>query len=236
MFPPSRHVTPQDENALVYSEGMDYFASSDEGSSLGSRSPLLCRLLQKHNKARELWADVASGDGRYATQMIENGCRVIAIDIDRGALTKTWHRAGTAGRPSLSLLQQNAATSISLSDKSVDGLLCVGFLHYFSPPVLTRIILEAHRLLKPHGVLLVELSTDVRRVDCSAPEQLVLRGHEYSTEEGTAVIGHALSGLFSSELSIEHVGPKRITIFGKPFLWESTDIYVEARKLSFLGA
>lgn len=96
--------------------------------------------------------DFGCGEGHYsipASKAVGESGKVYALDKDGQALNELAIKIRNAGIKNIEILKREAGTS--LSDDSVDVVLCYDVVHYFKNryPVYR----EFHRVLKPGGIL-----------------------------------------------------------------------------------
>jgi SAM-dependent methyltransferase len=219
----------EDPADFLFTEGIDFFSIPSDVSFMGKQRPGIVKLCAETSIAGT-WLDVASGDGRNTGVLLERAERVIAIDADRSALSKLWHRTAESERKKLELLVHNVADALPLRDEAVDGALCVGILHFF-PSYLVRVVIhDVCRVLKPGGTLLLEFSTDVLRLPVEDNGVPVLRGAEHRYEAARGLLADALKQSFVYDTFEEVIGGEPMILHGKPFMWSSRDIQVHAVK------
>jgi ubiquinone/menaquinone biosynthesis C-methylase UbiE len=99
--------------------------------------------------------DLGCGTGTLAIQLAHAIplARVIGLDGDPGALRRAAEKAHAAGAE-IELIEA-FATAIPLPDRSVDCVTCSLVLHHLSPTAKACALEEAHRVLRPRGVLLI---------------------------------------------------------------------------------
>lgn len=94
-------------------------------------------------------ADVGTGTGFLAEAALDQGARVIGIDISEGMLDQVSTRL--SGRPFEP--RQTDGTELPLADAEVDAVLANMFLHHAEDPSAT--IARMARALKPGGTLVI---------------------------------------------------------------------------------
>ena len=94
-------------------------------------------------------ADVGTGTGFLAEAALDQGARVIGIDISEGMLDQVSTRL--SGRPFEP--RQTDGTELPLADGEVDAVLANMFLHHAEDPPAT--IARMARALKPGGTLVI---------------------------------------------------------------------------------
>jgi SAM-dependent methyltransferase len=87
--------------------------------------------------------DLAAGSGRNALFLASLGCRVVAVDLARGALERI------RGRSAVIDLVQMDLDRPGFRPASIDGLVSVGFLD-------RRLFPLFHRWLRPGGILVFD--------------------------------------------------------------------------------
>lgn len=117
-----------------------------------------------------------------------------------------------------------------MADESLDGVLCVGLLQYFSADLIRGLLEEVWRLLKTGGTLILELSTEIERRPADGTEATLQRGMNYCFEDACELLRDALAGYFDYELRDEAIHRKPMMLRGRPFTWSSRDVHVQAIK------
>jgi SAM-dependent methyltransferase len=224
-----REPCEQDLASFLFTEGIDFFSIPADVSFMGKQRPGVVKLCAETDIVGT-WLDLGSGDGRNTGLLLERAERVIAIDADRSALSKLWHRTAASERERLELLVHNLVDALPLPDELVDGALCVGVLHFFPGYLVRAVINDVCRALKPGGTLLLELSTDVLRLPAEGEGVPALRGAEHSYDLARGLLARACEQSFAYEMFEEAVESEPMTLYGKPFVWSSRDIHVRAVK------
>ncbi|MEZ0393717.1 MAG: methyltransferase domain-containing protein [Desulfurococcaceae archaeon] len=110
--------------------------------------------------------DVGSGAGRFAIPMARRvgpGGLVYAIDVDREALDELEKWAREEGLENVRAILADATAGLPLGSSVADLVLMANVLHDFvRAGAGDRVVREAHRVLKPGGLLdVVEFKKDV---------------------------------------------------------------------------
>lgn len=220
----------QDPAAFLFTEGIDFFSIPSDVSFMGGQRPGIVKLCAETEMAGT-WLDVASGDGRNTGVLLGRAEHVVAIDADKSALSKLWHRTPQSERAKLELMVHNVADALPLSDEAADGALCVGLLHYFPSYLVRAVIADVCRVLKPGGTLLLEFSTDVLRLPVEDDGVPARRGVEHRFDDACGLLAETLTQSFAYETFEEVVDREPMILLGKPFTWSSRDIHVRAVKI-----
>lgn len=98
--------------------------------------------------------DIGCGTGRHATALALRGFEVVALDFAPAMLARATARAARQGA-ALDLRQADVRARLPFDDGSFEVVLCSYVLQTINDPV--ALLREARRVLRPHGVLLVEV-------------------------------------------------------------------------------
>jgi ubiquinone/menaquinone biosynthesis C-methylase UbiE len=98
--------------------------------------------------------DIGGGPGRYALTLAEQGYTVTLVDLSPANLALAQQKDAEAASHLQAILQANALDLSSFPAESFDAALLMGPLyHLLEPAERLQALREAHRLLKPGGVL-----------------------------------------------------------------------------------
>lgn len=157
--------TKPEEDKYVFTEGIDYFTTGKNSIwGIGDKDTL--QLLKKTEIHGE-WLNLAAGDGRYNSSLLEKADLVVASDIDESALSKLWHNTPKKYQSELKTKSFDITKNFPFEDKSFDGVFCTGTLHLFPTEILQKIISEIDRVLKPKGIVIIDFATDIKRTSPS---------------------------------------------------------------------
>ena len=112
----------------------------------------LSRLVRRESAV----ADIGAGVGHYAEFLAGRGCRITLVDISRRLLEAARDRLGKAGLSGqIDRAILSSATDLrEIGSRSVDVVLCLGpFYHLWTIAERRKAVSEAHRILKPNGIL-----------------------------------------------------------------------------------
>jgi len=188
-----RFTTPQkaDVSNNIFTEGLNYFEHG-KGSIWGSDDPQMVKLI-KNNVLGGKWLNLGSGDGRYNSVLLELSDSLVALDIDKGALSKLWHDAPKKLRDKLKMTVADATKGLPFENETFDGVFCDSFLHMFPNEVSAKIIFEINRVIKSKGKLIFEFATETERVFLGEGEYYKKQSTSHKLSETKAMIQTCLS-------------------------------------------
>ena len=121
--------------------------------------------------------DIGGGPGRYAIALSRLGYQVTLVDLSAGCLAVAQEKAAAAGVSLFEVKQANALDLQDVETGSFDAALLFGPLyHLLLETERKQAIIEAHRVLKPGGLLFGAFITrfaPFRRALTTDPEWLV---------------------------------------------------------------
>lgn len=109
--------------------------------------------------------NVAAGDGRFNNLILETATKVTAIDISEPELELLKKDCPNNLKNKLVTEKLDITKRMPYQDQTFDGIFCTGTLHLFEEEVLTNILSEIKRILKPNGKLILDFATDITRLD-----------------------------------------------------------------------
>jgi SAM-dependent methyltransferase len=131
-----------------------------ELSRLTKYSPIeyriTARYLERMIPAGALVADIGVGGGDYSELLARRGCRVHLVDVSQRLLDHVVDRLADAGLfGQIAAIHHISATALAAFDDQVlDAALMLGpFYHLTSPHERARAAMEAHRVVRPGGIL-----------------------------------------------------------------------------------
>ncbi len=110
-------------NSLIFSEDVDY-SQTEDTSIWGNGNPQTLSLLSELINDKKLfgtWLHFASGDGRYNNILLGEADKVVATDIDTGALKKLTKTTSESLLKKLVVKKQNIAEKFPFSESTFDG-------------------------------------------------------------------------------------------------------------------
>ena len=122
--------------------------------------------------------DVAAGDGRFITSLLELSDTVTAIDIDEKELEDLKDTSNKLYTKVVDITKV-----FPFEDSSFDGVFCTGTLHLFNKETISFIISEMTRCLKPRGKLILDFATDIERLDTNGNKVVFSGEGNYTTTE-----------------------------------------------------
>jgi len=151
-----------DERHYIFTEGINYFKTGKE-SIFGAGDKFTLDFLEKA-KIQGKWLNLAAGDGRYNLQLLQKADAVVAADIDESALSKLWHATPPECREKLENAVFDITKRFPFANNSFDGVFCTAALYVVPKKILTKIVKEINRVLKPNGRVIFDFATDIKRV------------------------------------------------------------------------
>jgi ubiquinone/menaquinone biosynthesis C-methylase UbiE len=154
-------MTPKDENPKLASEIIAHYEAVDEAQRLEKPESEIERLRTQELLLRYLppppavILDVGGGAGVYAFWLADRGYQVHLIDGVALHISQAEEAAKHRGGPPVASISQGDARQIEHPESSVDGVLLLGPLYHLTERSDRILALrEAHRVLRPGGVLL----------------------------------------------------------------------------------
>ncbi len=166
-----------------------------------------------------------AGDGRYTNPLLRQGNRVVAADLDLGALFALWALKIPAELlPGLQLIKMDLFHP-SFINGSFDNLLCTGTLYVFPPERLEGVFPEFARVLKPDGKLVLDFLTE-RHTESLSDDPLEGESlYQYSYKQGREI----LQGLLASQFNIKKITETLIDVM---LTGEGTHYRLTGRKIN----
>lgn len=105
--------------------------------------------------------DIGCGTGRISLIMAKLGADVSCVDLSAAMLKHLKLEASRKKVASRITTIESSADKLALDDNSFDIVTCFGLLEHLPAAVRRRTILEAFRLLKPNGKMLVVVNNSL---------------------------------------------------------------------------
>jgi SAM-dependent methyltransferase len=153
-------------NKFIFTENLDY-SNTPIKSIWGAGDPETLQVLKKLVSEKKLfgkWLHFAAGDGRYNNLLLHEVKKVIATDIDKGALEKLQKTTPEDLSSKLSIKVQNITKPFPFNDRTFNGVFNTGTLHLFPQNLLEAILGETYRVLITNGLFIFDFATDVKRI------------------------------------------------------------------------
>lgn len=215
-----------EEDRYIFTEGIDYSKTGKTSIwGLGDKDTLE---LLKNTEVRGKWLNLAAGDWGYTSNLLKKADFVVASDIDESALNKLWQNTPKQYVEKLETKVFNITKRFPFENNEFDGVFCTGTLHLFPKDILQTIFLEINRVLKPHGKIIIDFATDIKRVLRNG--KLVTFGKEplYTLEEAKTILKKLFKNYKIKMLKSEV--PEYLTRTKPPYKFSSKFILLVADK------
>jgi ubiquinone/menaquinone biosynthesis C-methylase UbiE len=123
------------------------------------RNTFYWNLLESENRAQPLLIlDAATGTGSLAIFLKNTSHKIIGLDISEEMIRRAKEKASNLPGPSIAWCQADALL-LPFLDKTFDCIYSVNFLHLIEPNKQMIFIRELERILKPQGILIINLTS-----------------------------------------------------------------------------
>lgn len=180
--------------------------------------------------------ELGSGDGRQTKYLLESGASsVLAMDIDKAALTKLCGNVPPAYLSKLEPLQVDITKTFPLCDESVDNVFSAGTLHFFSHDVLKEICGEIDRVTKSDGRVMIQLTTNIVRTEYDGTPYIYLKDEspeslaKYSLEDGMKLLPEFFKG-YKINMSYSHFNGKMREQTDRPYVLDCDYLFLDMVK------
>ena len=110
------------------------------------------------------WLNLGAGDGRYNLTLLDKVDYLIASDIDTKALNRLRENTPTKYQSKLEINPFDMTQKFPFENDSFDGVFSTGTLHLFPKETARTIFHEINRVLRPHGKVVIDFATDIKRI------------------------------------------------------------------------
>lgn len=101
--------------------------------------------------------DLGCGSGRHCMMMLAEGLSVIGIDSSETSIQNARKMISPSVNEDNRFLVQDISNNLPFEDKSIDGVVCWGVLHYLTQDKAKTVLDEVNRILKPGGLFTLTL-------------------------------------------------------------------------------
>ncbi len=126
--------------------------------------------------------NIAAGDGRFNTVLLEKSDKVIAIDKDDLELQTLKKECPNELKNKLETMNVDITKEFPFNDETFDGVFCTGTLHLFKEDIVSKILNEIKRILKKKGILILDFATEISRFDRNGNQVVIEEEGSYSSE------------------------------------------------------
>jgi SAM-dependent methyltransferase len=219
-----------DEDKYIFTEGIDY-SKTGKTSIWGLGDKVTLDLLETTEIHGE-WLNLAAGDWGYTSELLEKANYVVAADIDESALCKLKTNTTKQSLKRLDTQVFNITKRFPFENHQFDGVFCTGTLHLFPKNILQSIFSEMNRVLRPHGKIIIDFATDIKRVLSNGKPITFGKEPLYSLEEAKTVLKKLFKNykiqIYESEV------PEYLTRGKPPYKFSSKFILLVAEKKSLI--
>lgn len=138
------------------------------------------------------WLDLAAGDGRYVTELLEKVDQLIASDIDYSMLTTIDQNIFSPHKSKLDIKVMDLTQHFPFSNEEFDGIICTGTLHLFEKKQLESIFKEIDRVLKHGGTFIFDFACDYKRLSANGQAISISGDQNYSLKEAESFLKELL--------------------------------------------
>lgn len=125
--------------------------------------------------------DLGAGDGANAFPLAEKGYHVTAIDIaGKEAVDARAREKGLAEKIDFHL---GDITKFAFEETQYDSVLCAGTFHLLSHDAIVETSQRILQAAKPHGIVYVDVVSNMRRVFQTSGEEFIFEGLANWTEQ-----------------------------------------------------
>ncbi|MBI5127344.1 class I SAM-dependent methyltransferase [Candidatus Roizmanbacteria bacterium] len=214
-------------NKYIFTEDINYL-KTDKISIWGKGDLKTLNILSK-SEIKGIWLNLAAGDGRYNNILLNKADKVVAADIDGGALKKLYKNTPKDLQSKLETKILNMTERFSFGDNYFDGIFCTGTLYLFPKEILKKIFKEISRVLKKNGFLIFDFATDRKKVRLDG-RKITDKRIVYKIESAGEMIKDLLPN-YSHEIIRSKVPEELIKIGKRQYLFSCNFLLVKGVKL-----
>jgi ubiquinone/menaquinone biosynthesis C-methylase UbiE len=211
----------------IFTEATDYFSAGPD--SIWGRGEQETLALVDSIRPAGIWLDLAAGDGRYAVKLVPNVRKLVAVDIDPGALSKLWYRISEEYRNRVELVQSDLTQVLPFRSDLFDGTICTGTLHLFSEHLICQILTEVGRVTRKQGKILFDFAVDFSRQLPDGSKFIYEGEHSYSVRTASELISGCLHG-YKLEIQQATFEDDMSHISGHGYVTSGQFLLIEAQK------
>ena len=127
--------------------------------------------------------NLAAGDGRFNTRLLNMADKVTSVDINVGELKELEKSCPNNLKSKLSIKCMDITKRFLFEENTFDAVFCTGTLHLFNIETIEFILNEMKRVLKKNGKILLNFATDISRLDCNGNPVIFEKEGNYTMEE-----------------------------------------------------
>jgi SAM-dependent methyltransferase len=156
-------------------------------STWGAEEPLLLQAIED-NVSGTPWLNLAAGDGRFNTKLLNYCDEVVAADIDEKALAKLVRCTPANLSERLKTDKFDLTRTFPYPQSFFAGCFCTAAIHTFHPAQVKFAISEIIRVVVPGGRIILDFRTDLKRLLSDGSLYLYEGECAYSANEGRTLL------------------------------------------------
>jgi len=125
--------------------------------------------------------NLAAGDGRFNSSLLQNADKVVAVDIQNQELDILMKTCPEDLKDKLEIMVADITLKLPFPDNAFDGVFMTGTLHLFKKDAVKKIIGEIKRVLKVGGKVIIDFATDIKRLDKNGNMVVLENEGDYKT-------------------------------------------------------
>ena len=181
-----------EEEMNEFTEGIDYLKTGE--TSIWGPGDRDTQEVLENTRICGRWLNLAAGDGRYNSALLDKADFVVAADIEKSALEKLYRNTPSELRARLETRVLDLTETFPFEAGQFDGVLCTSTLHYFPEETLRPLFSEIDRILKSKGTFLIDFATDILRVRTDGNLYIRKSEPQYTFEQGKRILVNLLPG------------------------------------------
>jgi ubiquinone/menaquinone biosynthesis C-methylase UbiE len=172
--------------------GVDYDSVPGKSTWGDEEMPLLQAIERLVSGGK--WLNLAAGDGRFNSTLLDHCEEVVAADIDSKALAKLVRRAPSNVGKRLHTESFDLTKRFPYRSSSFAGCFCAAAIHTFHPDQVQFAVSEMIRVVRPHGRIILDFRADLKRLLPDGSWHVYPGEFVYSCEAGRTLLEKCFQG------------------------------------------